>query len=810
MRISHKWLQKYIDLNASIDELSLKLTSLGLEVEAVEDQGAALKGFSVGEVLDVQKHPNADRLKVCSVRVGAADQPLQIVCGAPNVAAGQKVIVGLAGATVPHNQHDPHGKPFVLSNATIRGVESKGMICSAKELGIGEDGSGIYVLPSDAPVGTPVATYLGLDDVAFEIGITPNRPDCLSHIGIARDLAAVYGTKLKMPVVSLKENSTPIESLTSVRVENTADCPRYTARIIRNVTVKESPEWMQRLLKTAGLRPINNVVDITNFVMMEFGQPLHAFDFSNLAGKRIVVKSAAPGEIFITLDGRSHTLAGDELMICDGERSVAIGGVMGGMNSEISASTTTVLLEAAYFSPTSVRRTAKRLGISTDASYRFERGIDPNITEQASARAAQLIAEISGAEIVSGLIDVYPSKIKEKELVLRVDRVNKLLGTSLTPEGIRQYLASIGINVTASLDKKMMHCIIPTFRPDIEQEIDLVEEVARLFGYDNIDNKTSSEVMFSKPDAAEMKISELRKWLESNGLNEVMTNSLIESGSAKLFSQNTITVKNPLSQELEVLRPNLAATMLQSVAYNYNHGADRLQIFEIGSTFTAVEPGQKKKYVEGYSESNVLGICLSGYANDVSWHEKRRKVDIFDLKGIVLSLLNGIGLDNSNLIYYNAPSSLTEMTIGIEINGTYVGFIGRCNTEIVAKYKIDQEVFYAELDVDALVGFDATKKYKEFSRYPTVVRDLAFIVPSKSTTGEIEKEIWSSGGTYISSVTLFDVFEGKSLGEGKKSIAFSISLNSHERTLADADIDAVMNAVINAVTKRFEATLRSL
>jgi phenylalanyl-tRNA synthetase beta chain len=811
MRISYKWLQQYIDLNASIDEVAQKLTELGLEVEAVDVQGKNLDGFVVGEVLSVDKHPKADRLQVCTVLVAKNESPLQVVCGAPNVAIGQKVIVGLSGATVPHNQHDPGGKPFVLSKATIRGVESNGMICSAKELGIGQDGSGIMVLDNNASVGTRAAEYFGMTDTAMEIGITPNRPDCLSHIGIARDLAAVYGLPLKQPVTALTENpSLTVSSLTSVRVDNPVDCPRYTARVIRNITVKESPSWLKQLLTTAGLRPINNVVDITNYVMLEYGQPLHAFDFDNLEGRRIVVKNAAQGEKFKTLDGKEHTLVGDELMICDDTRSIAIGGVMGGLNSEISQSTTTVLLESAYFSPTSVRRTAKRLGISTDASYRFERGIDPNSTLNASERAAALISKLAGGEVAGGAIDIYPSKILEKEITVRCSRVNDLLGTELAHDKIQKLLSSIGINTSQGPLDGSLQCVIPTFRPDIEQEIDLVEEVARLYGYDNIVNRTSGEVMFSKPDAAESRVSGIRRWLESNSFNEVLTNSLLDSATATMFSDRIVSVKNPLSSELESLRPSMLSTMLQTVAHNYNHGAERLRIFEIGSTFAVTEDMSGNRPVPGYAERNNLGICLSGNADELSWHKKQRKVDIFDLKGAVLSLLRAVGLDNSDLIYYNAPSSLTEMTLGIEINGTYVGFLGRCRQDLLKQYKIDQDVYFAELDIDALVRFDTAKQFKEYSRFPTVKRDIAFVLKKEIAVGEIEKEIRRSGGAIVNSVTLFDLFEGASLGEHNKSVAFSLSLNSSEKTLTDAEIEAVMNSVIGSVTKKFEATLRSL
>ncbi len=809
MRISYNWLQRYINVNDSVENLAQKLTGIGLEVEAIEYLGKEFAGFVVAEIIDVQKHPNADRLKLCTVNVGVSDGHLQIVCGAPNVEAGQKVIVGLIGATVPHNQHVPVGKPFTLIKASIRGVESFGMICSEKELGIGEDSGGIMVLDSKSKVGTPLADFLGVNDIAFELGITPNRPDCLCHLGVARDVAAIYKKKYSLPRYKLTENKKiSIKKIATVKVENSIDCPRYAARVIQNVNVQESPDWLKQLLTAAGLRPINNIVDATNFVMLEYGQPLHAFDYDHLAHHTIVVKNAAKGERFTTLDGKTHQLTGSELMICDGEKSVAIAGVMGGLNSEISLNTKTVLLESAYFSPTSVRKTAKRLGISSDASYRFERGIDPNSTAEASARAASLIAEISGGEVVQGLIDVYPKKIAPKKITLNVSRVNSILGTAISAKEIKSILNSIEIKTSERKEKNTFRCIVPTFRPDIEQEIDLVEEVARMYGYDNIENKISSEVIFSKPDRTESRINSIRTWCVANGLNEILTNSLIEASTAKLFSQDIVTVKNPLSIDLEILRPSLLSTMLQTLSYNYNHGASRLQVFEIGRIFsTSNEDGTP---IKGFSEKNILGICLSGEANHLSWCVKQRNVDIFDAKGLVLSLLKSIGLDNSDFIYYNAPSSLTEMTIGVEINNTYVGFIGKCKPEIAKNFKIEKDVFYAELNLDEIVKVDTVKKYKEFSKFPTVIRDIAFVVKKEINVGEIETTIRGVADDAVTSVTLFDLFEGKSIGEGNKSVAFSLRINSSEKTLTDCEIESIVSSIINAVVTTFNANLRSI
>lgn len=808
MRISFKWLQNYIDLKNTPEEVAQTLTQIGLEVESIEYPGKKYDGFVVGEVLTVQKHPNADRLTVCTVRISNDSKPQQIVCGAPNVAAGQKVVVGLPGAIVPKNQHDPSGNPFTLKKTKIRGVESNGMICSEYELGIGDDKEGIAVLNAATEVGITLAQYLKLDDVVFEIGVTPNRPDCLSHIGIARDLAAVFGTAVKLPNIVLRENkNTDIKKVTAVEVENTEDCPRYVARLIQGVTVKESPEWLKQYLTSAGLRPINNIVDVTNFVMLEYGQPLHAFDYDRLAKHKIVVKNAVPKEKFTTLDGKDHELNGTELMICDGERSVAIGGVMGGMNSEISDTTKNVLLEAAYFSPVSIRRTAKRLGISTDASYRFERGTDPNIVDEASRRAASLIAELSGGEIIHGSIDVYPKRIEPKKISLRWQRVSHILGVEISIDKIQSLLQAIGI--IAQVHDNTFTCTIPTYRPDIEQEIDLIEEIARLYGYDNIPNQTTGEVVFSEPSKRERRIEEIRSWCESIGLHEIVTNSLIDAPTAQMYSGDIIKVKNPLSVELEIMRPMLMPTMLDAVVHNYNHGASSIRFYEIGNTFTSQE-SSKNTYIKGISEYSKLGIVLSGIAQPATWYQKERHFDIFDLKGLVQSLLQKLGLDNIHLIYYDASSSLTERTVGIEINGTYAGFFGECSEKILQGKKIETKVFYAELDIDVLLSVERRAVFREYSKFPTVKRDVAFIVDKQIPVGEIEATIKNAGGSLVLSITLFDIFEGASIGEGKKSVAFSVAINSLEKTLKDSEIDAVVEAIISSVTSVHGATHRSI
>ncbi|KAB2926363.1 MAG: phenylalanine--tRNA ligase subunit beta [Bacteroidetes bacterium] len=810
MRISLNWLRRYLDVTDTPERIAEVLTSVGLEVESMERLGEALRGFVVGHVLETSKHPNADRLSVCSVRLRPDGEPVQIVCGAPNVAAGQKVPVGLPGAVVPSSLHDPSGKPFTLAVAKIRGVESNGMICSESELGIGQDKSGIMVLPEATTVGMPLAEFFGRDDVVMELGVTPNRPDCLSHLGVARDLSAYYRIPVRRPEVAGTDGGgNTAASLTSVTVKNPAACPRYTARVIQDVTVKESPEWLKRLLTAAGLRPINNIVDVTNFVMFEYGQPLHAFDMDRLSGRRIVVRSAEAGESFTTLDGRTHAMTGNELMICDAERSVALAGVMGGLNSEITPETVTVLLESAYFDPVTVRRTAKRLGISTDASYRFERGVDPNAVDEASRRAAQLIAELSGGSVVPGVVDEYPSPIAPKEITLRLARVNAMLGTELTMETVSGILTSLGHRVT-HVDAGTVICASPTFRPDIEQEIDLIEEVARMYGYNNIADSTSGSVVFTEPSAAERRLSDVTGWLQANGFNESVTNSLMDAKTATLFSSSAVSVRNPLSAELETLRPALLPSLLQAVAYNHNRGARTVKFFETGSVFERVSGDAPYTFVPGYVERFRLGMVLSGFSGDLSWHEKQREFDIYDVKGTVLSLLRSIGIDNIHLIYYDASNSLNEQSIGIEIQGTYVGLMGRCSEELTGRFKIEKPVYFAEFDLGPVLSGTGPKKFKGFSKYPSVTRDVAFVVGEEVAAGDVERTIAEAGGAIVSGVTPFDLFTGKNLGTGKKSLAFSVQVTPSDRTLTEAEIDAVVAAIVSRVSSRHGAVLRQI
>ncbi|MBI3189986.1 MAG: phenylalanine--tRNA ligase subunit beta, partial [Ignavibacteriales bacterium] len=579
MRISLKWLRQYVDINVTPEDLAHRLTMVELEVEDIEYMGAKYDKFVVGKVLEVSKHPNANKLTVCKVDVGT--EVLQIVCGAPNVAPNQIVPVGLSGAVVPHNQNDPEGKPFTLSNVKLRGVDSYGMICSVSELGLGDDKDGIMVLESSAKVGSPLAEYLGQDDIVFEVGITPNRADALSHVGIAREVGALLDGKLKLPEIKLHESKELASNHASILIEDAENCPRYSGRVLFNVKVAESPKWLQDFLIAVGVRPVNNVVDVTNYVLLEIGHPLHAFDYDTLTGHKIVVRRASEGEKFIALDHKERTLKSETLMICDGEKNIAVAGVMGGENTEITSSTVNVLLESAYFNPTSIRRTSKYLGITSDASQRFERGANPNITDWAIDRAASLIQEICGAKVLSGVIDVYPQKIEPRTVPLRVNRTNQILGTDLNKTTVTNLLKKLELKpLVSKASQKTDELLfeVPTFRIDLEREVDLIEEVARVFGYDNIQTDVTSQFSFSSDPPKRDFETELREWFVGRGFNEAVINSMNDIETAHLSSPDYVEVANPISKDMAALRTSLLTGLLNCVRSNLFHGTKTVRL----------------------------------------------------------------------------------------------------------------------------------------------------------------------------------------------------------------------------------------
>jgi phenylalanyl-tRNA synthetase beta chain len=809
VKISHKWLKNYIDLNVEPEEVKEKLTMLGFEVESVEYLGEKFRNFYVGEVLEVNKHPNADRLTVCKVSLGK--DTFQIICGAPNVAVGQKVPVALVGAVIPRNQHDPEGKPFVLTRAKIRGVESYGMICSEYELGLGDDKEGIMVLDPNAKVGQPLAEYFELDDVVYDVSVTPNRPDCLSHIGIARELALAFGLKLKKPEIRVNESDKKITDYASVEILDVKNCPRYSARVVLNVKVEQSPKWLQNYLKSVGLRPINNIVDITNFVLYEIGHPLHAFDYDKLARHKIIVKCAKDGEAFITLDGKVRTLRNDTLMICDAEKPVAIAGVMGGQNSEITEQTKNVLIESAYFNPISIRRTSKYLGLSTDASYRFERGADPEAVIWALDRAAQLMAEIAGGEVLKGVIDVYPVKIERKIVNLRFSRLNSVIGLEIPKDEVVKIIEGLELEIL-NRDDDSLTVRVPTFRPDLEREIDLIEEVARVYGYDKIPDKMSSIIYLStekiKPDFYEI----VRERLIGAGFKEIVTNSMLDEDKASLFGDNFVKVLNPISREMSALRTSLIPSALGVVRHNFGYGVKDLKLFEIGRVFKiATDEYEKPRLVGNYVEEEKLLILMTGKAEPISYDIKERNFDIYDLKGEVERLFRSVFLENYRFIYYPNSSEIAELEIGVEIGGKYAGRLVKVGDELLKKFDVEADVYIAEIDFGLICENSRIEKrhYEELPKFPSVYRDLAFVVDENLPVGEIEDAMKKEMGDVLKSVRLFDIYRGDKIGAGKKSVAFSLEIVSPHKTLTDEEVNAIIQGVVKHIEQKFGAKLRS-
>jgi phenylalanyl-tRNA synthetase beta chain len=803
MRILERWLKQYCDFSLPPDTLADRLTMLGLEFESVERLDERYRGFVVGKVVSRSKHPNADKLSVCVVDTGK--EKLQIVCGAANVAAGQKVAVGLIGATVPKDQHDPSGAPFVLSRVTIRGVESFGMICSEHELDLGKDADGIMVLDPGARMGQSLASYFGMDDVAYNIEITPNRPDWLSHIGVAREVGVLTRRKVRLPRVRVKEGSTPIGRRLAVEVKDTVNCPRFAARMITGVTIAPSPRWLQNLLRNAGFRPRNNVVDITNFVMLECGHPMHAFDYATLRGGRIVVRHPHPGLRFVTLDGKEHTLPEETMMVCDGEREISIAGVMGGANSEISDTTADVVIESAYWDPSSIRRTSKRLGISTDASQRFERGADPNAVRFALDRAAQLMCDHAGGTLLKGVIDVYPSKIKERRVSVRPSRVNALLGTSLKPRDVERALLLVGVSIVGR-SKDLLRCRVPTFRVDIDREVDLIEEAARVYGYDNIEEKTSAAIDIAHPFPTASTAGELRTTLIGAGFQEAITNSMQEEKKSAFPGATPVRILNPQNQEMATLRTSLVPGLLEVVARNINVGKPNLRLFELGHVFrVSGEPQQ----IENFLEEERICMLATGLGSLRHWSSTPRAADIFDLKGGVEDLLAKIHLDKCRFISYSTSNGLTDNTLAIEINGSYAGYLGSIQSDVLKAFAVDQDVFVAELQLAALRG-EERRSFERLPRYPKVRRDVAFIVDEATTAEAVAEIIGSGGGELLQSVDVFDVYRGDPMPAGKKSLAFSLELMSREKTLTDAEIDAAVAAIVVRVERTLGATLRAL
>jgi phenylalanyl-tRNA synthetase beta chain len=803
MKISLNWLKHYVNLeNIPLDDLVEKLTLSGLEVEEVVDESARLKNFVVGFVKEKKKHPNADKLSLCVVSTG--DEEFQVVCGAPNVEQGQKVIFAKIGAVVPNGG-------FTIGKAKLRGVESFGMLCSESELEISNDHSGLKILDPSIKEGTLVSEALGLNDVIIEIGITPNRPDALSHIGIARDLSAIYNLDLKYPVISISRETKEQKSIldfASVEIEDAINCPRYSAKVVTGVKIKESPKWLQENLKKIGMRPINNVVDVTNFVMYEMGQPLHAFDLDQLTGRKIIVKSTKEESTFKTLDSKERKLHVGTLMICDSEKPVAIAGVMGGENSEVSNDTKNILIESAYFNPSSIRKTSKYLGLSTDASYRFERGTDPINTLRAAERAASLIAEFGNGSIATGTIDVYPVTINNLEVTLRIKRIERILGYVIPYENIIRILEKLGIGIISRNDTELK-VSVPPYRPDIEREIDLIEEVARIYGYDNIPtiDKISSSLSEKYDEAAF--VDELKNTAVAMGFFEMVNNPMQSEVSASLTG-NKIVLLNPQSQDMLYLRTSLISGALETVSRNIKHGEKNLMLFEIGNIFNKGNDSGINNFGD-FTEKTSLLMIITGKEREKEWNGQESIFDFYSLKGFINSFNNKFSLDNVLIdTYYFSGNSNYDYYFTKQAGNNVTGSGGKISKEVLRKFDINQDVYCFEYDICSLLGVLPGKKrsYCELLKFPKVQRDFAFIFDKSVTYSDVIEFIKETTSGLVKSVKLFDLFESDSLGAEKKSMAFALEFYDTEKTLKEDEVDKEFNKLINSISRKFNAKLR--
>jgi len=798
VKISLKWLSDYIKLDdLSTEEIAEIITKAGLEVDEIIDNKKVFQNFVVGFVKEKKNHPNADKLTVCVVNDGKED--FNVVCGAPNVESGQKIAFAKVGAVIPNGQ-------FEIKKAKIRGEVSTGMICSESELGISDNHEGIMVLDPSLKEGTDLAKALGLDDVTFEIDLTPNRADALSHIGIARDLAASLNRPFKLPEINLNEIDDNSSKYAKVSIEDEEGCPRYIGKVVRDVTVKESPEWLKKKLTSIGLRPINNIVDVTNYVLHEIGQPLHAFDLDLLEGNEIVVRQAGGQKKFVTLDSKERELESNDLMICDAVKPVAFAGIMGGENSEVTESTKDILIESAYFNPSRIRKTAKRIGLSTDASYRFERGTDIEITLWAARRAAQLIGEISDGKVCKGELDVYPKKYQPKIVDLRFDRLNKIMGFAIDKNKVTDIIKNLGIKVTSVSDEKLT-AEIPAFRPDIEREIDLIEEVARINGYDNVPEINSIKVVLEKNVDQSKFVDDLRDRIVGLGFNEIITNSLLNNERSIPFGK-PISLMNPQSKEMSHLRTSLIPGALQTISNNLKVREQNLSLFEIGHIFENIGIDDIKSF-DDISENEILLMIMTGKFNEDEWYSKSTDISIFNLKGAVEELLLKLDVLPSVKTEYGKEVKGLKNILVYSYNGVEICKIGQVEESLLKEYDIEQDVFAAEINIDELKKIEIkVKAFTQLLKYPKVIRDCAFVLDKKINNFEVEKTIKEGSSKLLKNIKLFDIFESDSLGEGKKSLAFQLEYYDSSRTLTEEEVEKDFWNAIETVKRKLNAQLR--
>jgi phenylalanyl-tRNA synthetase beta chain len=806
MKASLSWLKDYVTIDVDVVKLAEALTMAGLEVVALVDRYAYLDRVVVGRIVEMVPHPQGDTLSVCRVDVGTGIKP--VVCGATNIKEGDLVPIALPGAQLPSG--------YTIETGRIRGQASEGMLCSEAELALGMDSSGILLLPETAKPGPGVAVALGLSDTVIEFDLTPNRSDCFSIIGIAREVAAILKTPLKYPKVNLPPGETSIEELSSVTIEAPDHCPRYAARVVLGVKVGPSPFWLQDRLHSVGLRAINNVVDVTNFVLMEMGQPLHAFDFDRLAEHRIVVRTAQEGQTFTTLDGAERTLGSDMLMICDGKRPVALAGIMGGLESEIENQTTRVLIESAYFNPITTRRTAKRLGLNTESSHRFERGVDPEGIRSALDRAAQLMVELAGGKLAEGVIDVYPRPIPDGVIELSVKRLNRLLGTRLSQDEVGAYLKSVELEVDP-LDEDRLKVVPSTFRVDITRPEDLMEEVARLRGYDQIPTTHPvSHVVARKPDKKLRVRDRLRQLLAGCGFLEIVTYSFIGREACDrllLHGQDPrrrmVSVLNPLTEDQTVMRASLLPGLLAAMYRNSKQRNENLEIFELGKVFLyspTADPDQLPEEIE------MISGLWTGARQVRAWHFKESEVDFYDMKGVVEAVCAGLnitGVRFASLTGTDYPYLRPGYAAQIQAGNERLGAVGELSGEVLKNFGLKQVAYCFDINFDRLVDHvSEEKRAKALSRFPATTRDIALILSNTVEAQALLDFIEGMGQVLVEGVEIFDIYMGPPIPEGRRSVGLRFTYRSSERSLTDSEVNNIHETMTRDVLKKFNAELR--
>ncbi|HET7628250.1 MAG TPA: phenylalanine--tRNA ligase subunit beta [Bacillales bacterium] len=808
MRVSYKWLNEYVNTDGyDADVLADKITNAGIEVDAVHDLNDGVTGVVVGHVKVCEPHPNADKLNLCQVDVGE-EEPLQIVCGAPNVAAGQKVPVAVPGAVLPGN--------FKIKRTKLRGESSNGMICSLQELGVDEKlvprevSDGIYVFEEDAKVGEDALGYLNLDDRVLEFDLTPNRADALNMLGAAYETAAILDRKVRWPEVTLQETAEQASDYVSIAIDDEKDNPYYGARIIKNVKIGPSPQWLQNRLIAAGIRPISNVVDITNFVLLEYGQPLHAFDYDRFGSKQVLTRRAREGEEIVTLDGAKRKLSAEHLVITNGEEPMAVAGVMGGEKSEVRGDTTTILLEAAYFAPARIRKAASDLDIHSEASRRYERGVDPNRVAAAADRAAQLMAEIVGGEVLAGVPEAGTREVAPKRVSVATEKVNRVLGTDISED---EMVAIFGrLQFPVELADGQLHVTVPTRRMDVMIQEDLIEEIGRIHGYEHLPTTLPfGPTTPGRLTERQSKRRQIRRFLEGAGLNEAITYSLTTADKAMLFAEESVeshpvTLPLPMSEEHSTLRLSLVPQLLDAVNFNLNRRISDVALFEIGPVFQSEE----EKLTKQPEEIEKLAGVFTGTWFEQPWQKEKKPVDFFVAKGVIEGLFQELGYGARVKFVQTQKDGLHPgRTAAIVLDHRPVGYIGQIHPTYEKLFDIG-ETYVFELNLDALFqSTPAPVAYRPLPRYPSVTRDIALVVDEEVAAGNIETVIRTAGGSLLQEVSLFDVYDGEHMEAGKKSLAYSLTYFDPERTLTDEEVMKAHEAVLNQVKEVFGAELRS-